>query len=339
MSSGTPADTALQLREHGDEEFLPAVREAIALWADATTDASTPRRRDLLRDKSRAVDAFFTFSRKRPAEATAADVKAWQRELESRGLKPATVYYRLSRLSSFYSWALARTSLGRLLDDNPVRLARPKAPKAYGGESTKSLDDAQVRALVGVVRARAAVEGDLVGRRDYALLLFYLLTGMRRAEVIGLRGRDIRFSEDHLVVRSKVKGGDHVAREVRNPVVREALVEYLTASRRRSVLGRNLPLWTRHDPGCFAGGALSSRSFAENLKRYAREAGIESIHVHQLRHTYARLVAEHSGSLADTQDALGHRHLSTTRVYVQRIGVKRDKFGVVIAAALLGTDG
>jgi hypothetical protein len=29
----------------------------------------------------------------------------------------------------------------------------------------------------------------VVGKRDYALLLFYFLTGLRRSEVIGLRGK------------------------------------------------------------------------------------------------------------------------------------------------------
>jgi integrase len=37
------------------------------------------------------------------------------------------------------------------------------------------------------------------------------------------------------------------------------------------------------------------------------------------------MVAEETGSITETQDALGHRNLATTRVYVQRIAMKRDK--------------
>ena len=47
--------------------------------------------------------------------------------------------------------------------------------------------------------------------------------------------------------------------------------------------------------------------------------------LHQTRHTYARLVAESTGSITETQDALGHKNVATTRVYVQRIDIKRDK--------------
>jgi hypothetical protein len=33
-----------------------------------------------------------------------------------------------------------------------------------------------------------------------------------------------------------------------------------------------------------------------------------------------------SGSMIETQDALDHKHLGTTRAYVQTITVKKDKF-------------
>ena len=58
------------------------------------------------------------------------------------------------------------------------------------------------------------------------------------------------------------------------------------------------------------------------------------MHLHQLRHTFARIVAEESGSLVETQEALGHKHLQTTRVYVQRIAVRRDKHGAKVATRL-----
>jgi integrase len=53
--------------------------------------------------------------------------------------------------------------------------------------------------------------------------------------------------------------------------------------------------------------------------------GIVKIHLHQTRHTFARMVAKRSGSLSETQDALGHRHASTTRIYDESIVVKTDK--------------
>ena len=100
---------------------------------------------------------------------------------------------------------------------------------------------------------------------------------------------------------------------------------YLRSCRRLHVLREDQPLWTRHDGAGEPGAQLSSWSFVENLKRYAREAGIGKIHLHQTRHTFARMVTKRSGSLSETQDALGHRHASTTRIYIDSIAVKTDK--------------
>lgn len=311
-----------------------ALRAAVSLWADSTSDVNSPRRQDMLRDKQQAVEDFFKFIKKSPTDVTALDVKAWQQAMESRGLAPATVYYRISRLSSFYSWAMRNSSLGQLVSANPVRLARPKAPKKYQTESTRALSDEQLRALIAYLRGCAKAEGDIVAKRDYALLLFYVMTGMRRREVISLRGNDIEFRDDGLIIRSKVKGGDYVGRQLQDNTAGEALVAYLQASNRLNVLSSARPLWTRHDTGGTSGATLSSHAFVRNLKRYAKAVGIGAIHLHQMRHTFARLVAEQSGSITETQDALGHRNVSTTRVYVQRIAIRRDKYSAQIAQIL-----
>jgi len=71
---------------------------------------------------------------------------------------------------------------------------------------------------------------------------------------------------------------------------------------------------------------VSSYGIVKAFQRYARVAGINGFHIHQLRHTFARLAGEIGGSLADVQEALGHANISTTKVYVQRVGVKRINF-------------
>jgi len=54
------------------------------------------------------------------------------------------------------------------------------------------------------------------------------------------------------------------------------------------------------------------------------------VHLHQMRRTFARWVSESTGSIIETQDALGHKHAATTKVYVQRIAVKKDKHSTTI---------
>src|SRR5947209_2649037 len=310
-----------------------ALLNAIHLWATATTDAESACCEDLLRSKRQAVSSFFAYTGKHPGEITALDVQNWRDVLEGKGFKLATVYARISRLSSFYAWMMRDPALGQFVTSNPAQKARPKCPRPYQTESSKALDDDQIGALIRVVMQRAAA-GDVVGKRDYALLLMFITTGMRRQEVIGLRGSDLELRKDDLVVRCRVKGGDYVGRAVNEPLVREALFDYLESCDRMNAFGNDRPLWTRHDRAGRPGAPLSSHSSSKNLKCYARAAGIEKIHIHQTRHTFARIISEETGSIVETQDALGHKNIATTRVYVGRIAVKRDKHSQQITRRL-----
>jgi integrase len=310
-----------------------ALRNAIRLWAERTTRPETNERESHLGDKVRAVSRFFAFVDKHPGEVTPMDVEAWRAHLEAAGNKPATVYTRISRLSSFYKWLMADPQLGIYIGINPAAQARPRFPQPYQSDSVKAWTDEEMSALLAVVKF-AADAGSIVGKRDYALLLFYLLTGLRRNEVISLRGKDLQREKDKLIIGYKRKGGKFVGREVSDPTLLEALEDYLRSARRMEVLRTGGPLWTRHDRAGSPGAQLNSRSFANNLKKYARAADIEYVHLHQTRHTYARIIAEETGSFVETQEALDHENASTTRVYVQRITVKADKHSSKIAKRL-----
>lgn len=329
-------DTGTSLIHETDARAI-ALTNALRLWSEAATAPSTERREELLNYKRKAVESFFNFAGMRPADVSPLDVERWRKHLErvrpeGQGLSPSTVYVRVCFLSSFFEWAMRDPTLRAYITSNPARLALPKAPKAYQTESVKAWTDEQLQAIVEEVRAKAAA-GEIVGKRDYALLLFYLVTGMRRQEVISLRGGDIKIDE-FITLTGKVKGGDYIGREVRDPLLREALLDYLTSCSREGVLKTGGPLWTRHDRAGKPGGALTSHAFVKNLKRYAREAGVGDVHLHQTRHSFARIVAEETGSIIDTQDALGHRNAATTRVYVQRITIRRDKHSGIITGRL-----
>jgi site-specific recombinase XerD len=317
--------TALQTRE---PDLQVALRGAVSLWAAATTRESE-RRQDLLRDKQRIVLSFFRYAGKLPSEVEPVDVQEWLRDLEGKGIKSGTTYQHACLLSSFYSWAIRDPEIGQHIQGNPARLARPKAPKPYQTESVKAMSDEEVQALVGVVRGRA-LKGDLVGKRDYALLLMYLATGLRRSEVISLRGKDAHLDEG-LILAYRAKGGDYRSREVMEPQVKEALLDYLSASKRVHALKTDAPIWTRHDRAGKPGEALTSHCFVKNLKKYAREAGVKDFHLHRTRHTFARIVSEFTGDITATQNALDHQNRSTTRVYVQRIAIKRDLYSKEIS--------
>jgi integrase/recombinase XerD len=308
-----------------DDQTILAVLQA---WSEKTTGALSYRRADLQHDKQSSVLSFFAFAGKHPLSIRTRDCIAWRRRLEER-YKPNTVYARLSRLSSFYNWLLSDPLLGKHLRGNPVLLARPKCPPAYQAESSKSLTDDEMNRLLTIVK-KEADEGSTVGKRDYALLLLYFLSGLRRTEVISLRGKDFEITGDKLLIKYKRKGGRYTGREVADTDVIEAVKDYLICSGRTNVLDSQRPLWTRHDRAGRVGAPLTSHAFVKNLKNYAERAKIKGFHLHQTRHTFARIFAEDSGSMIETQEALDHANVATTRAYVQRITIKRDKFSASI---------
>jgi len=324
------SDTALQLSAPGESQDPIALRNAIRLWADGTTNKLSHNQEALLHDKRTAVESFFQKAGKSPEQVDVTDVENWRRRMEEQGLKPNSVYTRVSLLASFFQWLMRDPVLSRHLRQNPARLAMPKRPQSFQSEATKAFSDAEMTALISVVR-REAQGGSVKAKRDYALLLLFFLSGLRRREVISLRGRDVELRGEGMVINYRRKGGRYQGRELLEPSAVKALLSYLEASDRKDVLGSDRPLWTRHDRAGKAGAPLCSHAFAKNLKVYGEKAGVKGARIHRTRHTFGRLVAEQTGSLVQTQEALDHANLSTTRVYVERIVLKKDTYSRGIA--------
>jgi len=127
---------------------LTLVRNAVQLWAEANTAGTSDHREDLIQAKITAVLSFFRFSERELSKVTSMDVRSWRESMEARGHKPATVYARVSRLSSFFEWLIRNPVLSSYVRNNPVSAARPKAPRAYQNGSAKALNDKQLTALV-----------------------------------------------------------------------------------------------------------------------------------------------------------------------------------------------
>jgi integrase len=338
------SDAPLDRGRFGYDEA--AVCMAVDTWAAATSDPESPRYLDLCRDKTRVVLAFFDHTRKHPATVNPADVQAWQRDLRRRNLAESTIYQHASFLSSFYRWALTEPSLARDIRANPVTLARPKAPRPYQSKQTKALSDDEVRRLYTAVLERAQRDDPqeaLIGKRDYALLLLYLYTGLRRRELIQLRWGDIELDDGQLSIATQTKGGFYRTLEVSAPSALAALRDYIMSTGRWDKLVKDSPLWLAHDRAVRMRSApqsksplkqkgrkpeapLTSHGFVKSLKHYAANAGIAHIHLHQTRHTFARMLGEEADSLFEVQKELGHRSIATTQVYLDKVSRKKDKF-------------
>ncbi|MEO0562115.1 MAG: tyrosine-type recombinase/integrase [Chloroflexota bacterium] len=299
----------------------------VQVWAEATTSRSSKRYDDLVRDKTNAllaseddatVPGFFTYSGVSVIAATEQDIETWIDALRKAGLAQATIYARVSRVSSFYNWLSGGGHLPK--EHNPAQAARPAAPKAYTSDKAQPLTEADVQALLAVVRDKATSKSRsaISAKRDEALLRFYFTTGKKRAEIIALRFGDILINEDSVWITT-----DDPPTPV--PGARGPLVTYLKASERWSDTAgvpspaATAPIWLRHDRAAKGQQGVTSHGFVFMLKKYAKAAGLGNINLNQTRHTAALRISGDIDSVEEAQQRLGYQSRSMARVYLKHL--------------------
>lgn len=311
---------------------------SIERWTHATVDQTLGRAIDITRDKSRAVTSFFESAKKEVDQVSSRDVLDWHQHLLDKGLSERYIYASLSHLAGYFEW-LKKTELGIFLKVNPVHSAMPKPPKKYNSPKAKSLTDEELGKLWNFLEEQTADEKNLIAVRDYAIFRFFTATGMRREEVIDLGMEDLRIEDEQILIHSRIKGGNYEWRTITDTEVKESLERYLKLTKRKSLVGqKGRALWIRFDRAAEAARLdhkadnplaaeprLSSHGYDLQIKKYAKAAGIGHFHIHQFRHTFARIVAEDSGSIIEAQEALGHKDIQTTQIYINRIKFKKDK--------------
>lgn len=325
----------LQISDPENYSVALDVESIVESWLTRSVNPSLKRANDIRNDKSKAVFDFFDFCAKSAEHVLPGDVEEWRWNLKTQKLADGTIYNRISALSQFFEYLRNEAGLLKLIPINPAKASLPKANKPFQSESVKALSHRELKKLLETVENHV-LDKQPVHLRDFAILQFYVATGKRRAEIINLRGDSIEINEDRFFIKAKVKGGHFLNFELDDPTTHKALFEYLKATNRMDIIGKNDPLWLRHDKGASKNQhqGLTSHGFANRMKLYAVEAGIKNFHIHRLRHTFAKIVSEVSESMADTQEALGHSNIQTTQIYVQRLAVKKDKHSKSIRDAL-----
>lgn len=146
------------------------------------------------------------------------------------------------------------------------------------------------------------------GMRDRAMLRMLWATGMRVSELIMM---DL----DHMdlttaVVRCVGKGGKE--RQIPFGInAHKALATYLDQGRPAMIRkATERAVFLNHH-----GVRLTRQGFWLILKSYAREAGIERISPHTLRHSLATHMLNNDAPLRAVQEMLGHSNISTTQIY------------------------
>ena len=150
-----------------------------------------------------------------PLTVTASDIRLWVAALTRRGLTRRTIRKKLSALSSLFRYL---TRIGRMSANPVADIARARLPKTLPvfvrqEEMAEIIDDAPV--------AAADVPAPFEEVRNALIVLMLYSTGMRRAELIGLRDADVDPDKGELKVLGKrnkeriIPFGDELADGIR----------------------------------------------------------------------------------------------------------------------------
>jgi integrase len=259
------------------------------------------------------------FRQHTPDQVHAADVLAWAHGIGASGRTPsaATIGARIAALSSFYRFC---ARMGLLVGNPCDMVERPRAVPSVA----RGLTADEVRRLLAVLPDTVA------GRRDRALLLTFVLTGRRRAEVIGLTAGDVSLEGEVVFYKYKGKGGKRGRRELPRPAYDALCATLGDGGLSLATMDPGASLW---QAGASPRGVTSSTFYAR-FRRYLRAAGLAPSGLHVLRHTSAKLRRDAGASIEAVSAFLDHSSLSVTSTYLKRLEGETDRLWAEVAAAI-----
>ncbi len=211
----------------------------------------------------------------------------------------STVSRKIASLRTFFKF-LEREGA---VEKNPTEgLSFPKVPKSL----PRFLNQDEAKVFV-----ESPEERSVLTVRDRAMLELLYSSGLRVAELTGLKIQDIDMENELLRVRGK--GGKERIVPF-GEKAKEALDKYLNRRKELLVGGRLI------DPDAlflnYKGEKLTTRSVERIVKKYRAKSGLsKEISPHVLRHSFATHLLEGGADLRVIQELLGHSSLSTTQKY------------------------
>lgn len=252
----------------------------------------------------RDLDAYIGFlkeaGRNDPGEATHRDVEDFAAARRDAGFADASVERALSAVKGFHRF-LYREGEAPADPTSALRLPR----------KAERLPD-----YLSIEQAAALLDQPFpdtpAGARDRAVLEVLYGCGLRASELSGLDLRDLYLDEEFLRVTGKGSKDRLV------PIMgtaAQALAAYLDGPR------ADLAAHARRTAPTQAvflnknGGRLSRQSIFTIVERAGRTVGIEHLHPHTLRHSFATHMLAGGADLRTLQEILGHADISTTQIY------------------------
>lgn len=220
-------------------------------------------------------------------EITTFDIRRYLANEKERGLSNVSIDNIRAVLTAFYVWLTAEEYIVRnpCLAVHPIKCAKEKKIKF------SSLDIDALRNSCKSLKERALIE-------------FLLSSGVRVSELVALRVDDINFASRSVHIFNG-KGGKERYTYI-DQLAKNYLVKYLTESE----ITCGALFQNQHGKHCTTSGIRYI------LNTIANRSGIENVHPHRFRRTFASNMNARGMDITDIKELLGHESIETTMIYL-----------------------
>ena len=223
-------------------------------------------------------------------------IRTWIVALVNNDISNRSVNRKISSLRTFYSFL---QKIGKV-DVNP--LAKHKALKVQKKIQTP-FDNNEVEQVLSIL----SKDVDFESVRNRLIVELLYSTGMRRIELINIKGKDVDFSKQVIKVLGKRNKERYV---MLLPSVLGTLNQYLSLKREKELEGVEALLITKKGVKIYE--TLVYRIINLYFSRVSTKAK-KSPHI--LRHAFATHLLNNGASLNSVKELLGHSSLASTQVY------------------------
>lgn len=216
-------------------------------------------------------------------EATRTEVLQYLYWLNEKGNKSCTKHHKIYSLKAFYKWYCREyggINPTYSIESNKIAKRNPKY-----------LTLEQVKKLLNITQ----------NQKQKTIIMFFLNTGLRISEVCNIKLTDIDMS--NCSVNVKCKGNKY-------------RTTYFTTK-----LKKDLEIYLgEYKPHIYLFESKNGKPYSRKgmyyiIQRSYKQAGIEGMTVHALRHTVATLLYEKTKDILIVKEVLGHESIESTMVY------------------------
>ena len=236
---------------------------------------------------SRTIVKMTEFLRMNYTEIGTYDIRLYLAYEKNRGVSNVTLENTRANISAFFQWMTAEEVIGR----NPCSAIKPIKRPSKERQPFSPVELDAMRSACQTTRERALIE-------------VLASSGVRVSELVALDVEDVEIPSMTVHVK-RGKGGKARATYI-NEIARTHLTKYL-----RETGVTEGPIFLNA-----AGDRLRANGVRYILNQIAKRAGVENVHPHRFRRTFATGLAERGMPVQEIMRLLGHSKIDTTMGYV-----------------------